>query len=58
MPNLTEGPTRKTRFFLGFGRRDAHLLDPAEVATDHKCKETENAIRNTLQVMREATPYT
>lgn len=58
MPNLVEGPTHKTRFFLGLGRKDAHLLNPAEVAADHKCKETENAIQNTLRIMREATPYT
>ena len=58
MPNLTEGATHKTRFFLGLGRKDAHLLNPADVAADHKCKETENAIQNTLRIMREALPYT
>lgn len=58
MPNLTEGPTHRTRFFLALGRKDAHLLNPAEVAAGHKCKETENAIQNTLRIMREATPYT
>ena len=58
MPNLTEGPTHRTRFFLVLGRTDAHLVNPADVAADHKCKETENAIQNTLRIMREALPYT
>ena len=58
MPNHTEGPSHRTRFFWALGRRDAHLLNPEDVSTDHKCKETENAICNTLQIMREALPYT
>ena len=58
MTNLTEGPTHRTRFFLALGRKDAYLLNPEDVAADHKCKETENAIQNTLRIMREALPYT
>ncbi len=57
MPKHGDGPSRGTRLFPALGRKDAHLLDPKDVATDHKCKETENAIRNTLRTMREATPY-
>lgn len=58
MPNRTEGRTDRTRFFLALGRKDAHLLNPDDVSVDHKCKEMENAIQNTLRIMREALPYT
>ncbi len=58
MPNLTHGPTIRTRLFLGLAGRDAHLIDPKDVDGDHRCKETENAIQNTLRIMREALPYT
>lgn len=58
MPNLTTGPTRLTRIAWGLARKDANLLNPEDVQSDHRCKETENAIRNTLQIMREAVPFT
>lgn len=58
MPDLTGGPTHRTRFSLSLGRKDAHLLNPKDVDGDHRCKETENAIQNTLRIMREALPYT
>ena len=58
MPNLTHGPTHKTRIFLGLAGRDAHLINPKDVDGEHRCKETENAIQNALRIMREALPYT
>ena len=57
MPKHGDGPSRGTRFSFGFGRNDAHLLDLKDGGADHKCKETENAIQNTLRIMREAPPY-
>lgn len=58
MPNLTDGPTHKTRLFFGLAGRDAHLINPKDVDGEHRCKETENAIQNALRIMREALPYT
>ena len=58
MADNAKDSNNQTTIGWGLAAMDPHLLNPEDVQSDHRCKETENAIRNTLQIMREATPFT